>query len=74
MAVASNHPRSARPFVLAAKLDTDKTIPTLERASMVALGGATVNRFPDQKPRGMYPKSKRISTITSTSPMPPLGP
>jgi hypothetical protein len=65
---------SARPFALAAKLDTYETVPTLERASMVALSGATANQFPDQKPRGMYPKSKRISTITSTSPKPPLGP
>ena len=43
MAVSVQSPRSARPFVLAAKLDTDETIPTLEHASMVALGGATVN-------------------------------
>ena len=60
--------------MLAAKLDTDETITTLEHASIVALGGAIVNRFPDQNPPGMYPKSKRISTITSTSPKPPLGP
>jgi hypothetical protein len=41
------------PAVLAAQLDTDETIRTLEHTSMVILGGATVNRFPDQKPRGM---------------------
>jgi hypothetical protein len=58
-------PTRIRPFVLAAKLDTDETIPTLERALMVAFGGANINRFPDQNPRGMYAKSKRISTITS---------
>jgi hypothetical protein len=27
-----------------------------------------------QKPMGMYPKSKRISRITNTTPSPPLGP
>ena len=60
--------------MVAAKLDTEETIMTLEYASMVTLGGATVNWFPDQKPRGMYPMSKRINTITRTNPKPPLGP